>query len=122
MFYKLLIELTRFKYFRREGAKNPTLKCHMLPQIGLCKFKTNILPVKEKPAVTISAGTCKTKPIKCQCRPNRETSQLICKANKLTDFCMRATLALNGLISLSIFRSFLIFLVFVKIYRILNSA
>ena len=36
-------------------------------------------------------------PIKCQCCPHVETSQLICKANQLTGFYMRATLALNGL-------------------------
>ena len=37
------------------------------------------------------------KPIKCQCCPDIETSQLICTANKLSGFYMRATLALNGL-------------------------
>ena len=37
------------------------------------------------------------KPIKCQCCPHIETSQLICTANQLTGFYMRATLALNGL-------------------------
>ena len=31
------------------------------------------------------------------CCPFIETSQLICRANQLTAFCMRATLALNGL-------------------------
>ena len=36
-------------------------------------------------------------PIKCQCCPHIETRQLICTANQLTDFYMRATLALNGL-------------------------
>ena len=36
-------------------------------------------------------------PIKCQCCPHIETSQLICWANQLTGFYMRATLALNGL-------------------------
>ena len=35
---------------------------------------------------------------KCQCCPHIETSQLICTANQLTGFYMRATLALNGLI------------------------
>ena len=39
------------------------------------------------------------KPIKCQCCPHIETSQLICKANQLTGFYMRATLAFNGLIT-----------------------
>ena len=37
-------------------------------------------------------------PIKCHCCPHIETSQLICSANQLTRFYMRATLALNGLI------------------------
>ena len=37
--------------------------------------------------------------IKCQCYPHIETSQLICCVNQLTGFCMRATLALNGLTS-----------------------
>ena len=37
------------------------------------------------------------KPIKCQCCPHIENSQLICFANQLTGFYMRATLALNGL-------------------------
>ena len=32
-----------------------------------------------------------------QCCPHIETSQLICTANQLTGFYMRATLALNGL-------------------------
>ena len=36
-------------------------------------------------------------PIKCQCCPHMETSQLICFANKLTGFYMRATLAFTGL-------------------------
>ena len=36
-------------------------------------------------------------PIKCQCCPHIETSQLICTANQLTGFYMWATLALNGL-------------------------
>ena len=36
-------------------------------------------------------------PIKCQCCPDIETSQLICTANQLTDFHMKAIQALNGL-------------------------
>ena len=36
-------------------------------------------------------------PIKSQCCPHIETSQLICIENQLSGFCMRATLALNGL-------------------------
>ena len=40
--------------------------------------------------------TC-TQPIKCQCYPHIETSQLICIVNQLTGFFMRETLALNGL-------------------------
>ena len=36
----------------------------------------------------------------CQCCPHHiETSQLIWTANQLTDFYMRATLALNGLLN-----------------------
>ena len=35
----------------------------------------------------------------CQCCPQIETNQLICCANQFTGFYMRATLALNGLIS-----------------------
>ena len=35
--------------------------------------------------------------IKCQCCSHIETTQLLCFANPLTGFCMRATLALNGL-------------------------
>ena len=38
-------------------------------------------------------------PIKCQFCSHIETSQLTCTANQLTGFYMRATLALNGLIS-----------------------
>ena len=34
-------------------------------------------------------------PIKCQCYPHIEASQLICTANQLTSFYMRATMALN---------------------------
>ena len=34
--------------------------------------------------------------IKCQCCPHIETSKLICYADQLTGFYMRATLALNG--------------------------
>ena len=34
---------------------------------------------------------------KCQCCPHIETSQLICFANQLTGFYMRATPAFNGL-------------------------
>ena len=33
----------------------------------------------------------------CQCCPHIETSQLICTANQLTGYCMRAILTLNGL-------------------------
>ena len=36
-------------------------------------------------------------PIKHQCCPHIETSQLICCANELTGFYMKVTLALNGL-------------------------
>ena len=35
--------------------------------------------------------------IKCQCCPHIETTQLICTADHLTRFYMRATLTLNGL-------------------------
>ena len=38
-----------------------------------------------------------SKPIKCQCCPHIETSQLICCPNQLTGFYTRATLALNKL-------------------------
>ena len=40
-----------------------------------------------------------SQPIKCQCCPHVETSQLISCANQLTGFYMRATLALKGLTS-----------------------
>ena len=36
-------------------------------------------------------------PIKCHGCPHIETSQVICTANQLTSFYMRATLAFNGL-------------------------
>ena len=36
-------------------------------------------------------------PIKCQCCPHIETSQLICTANQFTGFYMRAILTFNGL-------------------------
>ena len=42
------------------------------------------------------------KPIKFRCCPPIETSQLICCANQLTGFHMRAILALNGLNSSNI--------------------
>ena len=38
-----------------------------------------------------------SQPIKCQRYPHIETSHLICCANQLTGFYMRATLGLNGL-------------------------
>ena len=41
-----------------------------------------------------------SEPIKFQCWPHIETSRLICRANQLTGFYMRATLAFNGLIDL----------------------
>ena len=42
--------------------------------------------------------TCqKLYPIKCQCCPHIETSQLICTANQFTGFYMRATLTFNGI-------------------------
>ena len=37
-------------------------------------------------------------PIKCQCCPRIETSQLVCFTNQLTGFYKRATLAFSGLI------------------------
>ena len=40
---------------------------------------------------------CVLKPIKCQCSPDIETSQLICTANQLTGFYMGATLAFDVL-------------------------
>ena len=40
---------------------------------------------------------CPVRPIKRQCCPHIETSQLICTANHLTGFYMSATLAFNGL-------------------------
>ena len=51
----------------------------------------------------------RSQPIKCQCCPHIETSQLICCANQLTGFYMRATLTLNGLI-LTIINNIVIFL------------
>ena len=42
--------------------------------------------------------------MKCQCCRHIETSQLICTANQLTGFYMRATLALNGLIICECFK------------------
>ena len=39
-------------------------------------------------------------PIKCQCSPHIETSQMICTANQLTGFYMRATLALIELMKI----------------------
>ena len=42
-------------------------------------------------------------PINCQCCPHMETSQVICTANQLTGVYMRATLAINGLKSNSLF-------------------
>ena len=44
--------------------------------------------------------------MKCQYYPHIETSQLICKANQLTDFYMRTTLACNGLNSKIQFRGY----------------
>ena len=41
-------------------------------------------------------------PIKCQCCPHIGTSQLICCANQLAGFNMRATLTLNGLINFTL--------------------
>ena len=41
-------------------------------------------------------------PIKCQCCPHTESSQLICYAKQLTVFYARTTLAFNGLIYLGI--------------------
>ena len=38
-----------------------------------------------------------SQPIKCQCCPHVENSQLICCANQLTGFYRRATLTLKGL-------------------------
>ena len=38
-------------------------------------------------------------PIKCQCCPHIETSQLICYANQLTGLYMTTTLVFNELIS-----------------------
>ena len=38
--------------------------------------------------------------MKCQCWPHIETSELICYANQSTGFYMRATLALDGLMTL----------------------
>ena len=55
------------------------------------------------------ANSCLFKPIKCQCCPHIETNQLICFANQLTGFCMRARLALNGLMVSVTMRSYLWF-------------
>ena len=42
-------------------------------------------------------------PIKCQCCPHIETSHLICCADQLPGFYMKATLALNWLITNNVF-------------------
>ena len=42
-------------------------------------------------------------PIKCQCCPDIETSQLICTENQLTGSYIRTTLALNGLKHVAIY-------------------
>ena len=55
----------------------------------------NKLPLKTQIEIT-------HEPIKCQCCPHIENSQLICTANQLTGFFMRATLAFNGLISMRV--------------------
>ena len=57
-----------------------------------CGGETSPRPSFKKSKLGISLGL----PIKCQCCPHMETSQLICCANQLTGFYMRATLALNG--------------------------
>ena len=58
--------------------------------------------------------SCRTK-YKCQCCPYIETSQLICTANQLTGFYMRATLARNVLRS-NIFRSSFFQIQYIQIY------
>ena len=50
--------------------------------------------------------------IKCQCCPHIETTQLICTANQLTGFYMRATLARTNFFSLQLFSSFQVYSTF----------
>ena len=45
----------------------------------------------------MSMNSLWTNSIKCDCCPHIKTSQLISRANQLTGFYMRATLAFNGL-------------------------
>ena len=60
------------------------------------------------------------KVIECQCCPRTETSQLICCANHLTGFYMRATLAFNGLKHLYLNNCRLSFSTLMKGFRYLH--
>ena len=71
------------------------------------KTITKKQPVSEKDVTNIFASNClhnifekiKNKLVKCQSCTHTETSQLIYKANQLTGFYMKITLAFNGLMS-----------------------
>ena len=55
--------------------------------------------------------------MKCQCCPHIETSLLICTANQLTGFYMRATLVFKGLIDLVRFITFFITDIFFSVTK-----
>ena len=71
------------------------------PLSGLRQFLAAESPLKMMKNAFYSMLT-----IKCQCCPHKETSQLICCANQLTGFYMRATQPLNGLKTLFVLMIF----------------
>ena len=76
------------------------------PLSGLRQFLTAENPLKMMKNAFYSMLT-----IKRQCCPHKETSQLICCANQLTGFYMRATQALNEL------KTFFVLMIFKDTHR-----
>ena len=79
------------KYLNLKTTCHIKLKCFLWPKLLECLLLAKYL--------IYVAGTLSKfiSPIKWQCCPHAETSQLIFCANQLTGFYMRATLELNGL-------------------------
>ena len=67
-------------------------------QVDKFRISTDHEPLKKE--IQRDQNTSKIiRPIKCQCCPHIETSELIYTATQLACFYMRATLAFNGLIT-----------------------
>ena len=90
-------------YRKREGGSPPdyapAYHDHLTPkEFWYVVSKINVLWFYARKVFVPGQILLFSNPFKCKCCPHIETSQLICAANQLAGFYMRAKMALNGLI------------------------